>query len=1107
MEDDIRQWLEELGLGKYGDVFVENGIGVDVVADLDKDDLQQLGVNLGDSKRLLRAIAQLGSKEVAPASIQVAKDQDHRSTAAERRQLTVMFCDLVGSTELSRRLDPEDLRDIMARYQDAVASAVIRYEGHIAKFLGDGVLAYFGWPHAHEDQAARAVRAALDALTAVEKIKIVGETLRARVGIATGQVVVGDLVGDTASDLEAVSGETPNLAARLQGMALPGQVVINALTRQLIGMVFVLEDLGPHNLKGFEQSVPCWAVTGEGQAESRFDARHEETLTRFVGRKHELGLLTERWSQAKGGEGQVVLLAGGPGIGKSRLVRTLRDEILNETHFGLRYQCSPLHANTALYPIIQRLTRAARFSTEDDIDTKLDKLESLLRLSNANIASIAPIFATLLSLPAEDRYGSLELSPQLLRARTIEALVDQVTALSQLRPVLFVVEDAHWIDPTTKSLVAEIMAQVQGARVLVLITHRPERSDIWPDQPHLTSVALNRLSREQGAEIVHASGGEDLTSYIIERIVARADGVPLFVEALTQTVLDSGDIANMGNIPTTLQASLMASIDRLGSAKRLAQIGAVIGREFSHDLLAAITEQQELQLESDLEKLVRSGLVIRQGAATDRIYAFKQTLVQDAAYESLLISRRRELHRDIAETSERDFPEIFQTMPEVLAHHFSEAGQTDRAVFYWARAGNRAVERSANHEAIAHLERGLELVTALPEGLERDRSELDLRLMRGTVLLANKGYAAPEVTDAYTAARDLCQRVGTPEQQFAFTWGLWINAQQGARLVPAHGLSHELLEVAERQDKPILLLQARHSAWTSFLSTADFELCRQHSQRGHDDYDSAEHKTHVLLYGGHDPGVCASSHLMQSQWYLGHLEQAANSAQETLASAEKLGHPMTLILAHFFTSYYYLLCRDATVARQQAEICIALSQEHGVLNYGSLGNAVHGWATAVEGDLENGVAEISKGLAAWQRTGAGLRVPEFLAVLAEVQGWAGRPEQGLESITEALRLVEATGEKKCLAEIIRIKGGLLMLQPEENTDASEECFNLALKIARQQQAKMLELRAAVSLARIQAGTGRHDEARGVLSTIYEWFTEGLDTPDLRDAKALLDELK
>ena len=731
MERDIRKWLEDLGLGEYVERFVANDVDKDVLFHLDESDLERLGLSFGHRKKLLRAIAEREAVRAADSKgvLEVVKVAKPLSTVAERRQLTLMFVDLVGSTALSGRLDPEDMREVIGAYQNAVAREVARLEGHVAKFMGDGVLAYFGWPRAHEDEAERAVRAGLAIIEMIGKLATSAkESLAARVGIATGLVVVGDLIGEGAAQEEAVVGETPNLAARLQTLAAPGDVVVGEATRRLMVNLFDLEDLGPQELKGFTQPVRAWRVVGESRIEDRFEALHGLRLPPLVGRDQERALLLDRWRLAKGGEGQVVLLSGEAGIGKSRLVRELCEAIRDERHFHLLHQCSPHHTNTALHPVIRRLERATGFSAADTIDAKLDKLEALLRLATPNIDAIAPLFANLLSISAEGRYGPLDLTPQQRRDRSIEALVGQVLALSRQRPVLFILEDAHWIDSTTEILVAELIARVTNAAALVLITHRSDYARPWAGHPHLTSVTLNRLSRGQGRKIVQSVGGGELIESVIDGIVARAEGLPLHIEELSKTLLESPAPAEDAAIPTTLKASMMARLDQLGNAKQIAQVGSVIGREFSYPLIIAISHLSKDDTDVALASMVKSGLIYQHGTAPEARYQFKHVLVQDAAYESLLKRRRQRLHAQVATLLEEQFPGTVEFEPELLAYHWEQGQNVERALDYRLRAAGKADRLCALWEAVTHYLRALDLITQLAETPDTRRKFLETLL-------------------------------------------------------------------------------------------------------------------------------------------------------------------------------------------------------------------------------------------------------------------------------------------------------------------------------------------------------------------------------------------
>lgn len=762
MADDLARWLEKLDLGKYAKVFAEHEVSLRDLPHLTEEDLKELGLPLGPRRRLLAAIvasnispdlAQPGhsiKEEVAPALAQVT------GHSAERRRLTVLFADLVGSTELSRRLDPEDLREVLRRYQDAVAAVVMRYDGYIAKFLGDGVLAYFGWPRAHEDDGERAVHTGLETIGAVAAIDDgKGEYLQARVGIATGQVVVGDLVSGGRLDAQAVAGETPNLAARLQGTAEPGTVLIDVATRSLLGDVFEMRRSSDQVLKGFAEPVPAWRVLGERAVESRFEAAHGDGLTALVGREHEIGLLLDRWQVSSAGEGQVVLLSGPAGIGKSRMLSALSARIASHEHFRLRYQCSPYHSNIAFYPVIRQLELAAGFVSNDGVAEKLDKLERLLSLSAPDVQAVAPLFAMLLSLPAEDRYSPLNLSSQQLRERIIGALVEQLVGLAQQRPVLMLLEDAHWIDPSTEALFGESIAAITGAAVLILITHRPEYTSPWTAQSHFTSLPLSHFSRTQSARIVHAIAGDRFDTGVVERITERAGGIPLYVEELTKSLLESGSDGGKIDIPTTLQASLLARLDRLGEAKQIAQVGAVIGREFPHDLLAAVVALDADPLNDAVDRLLRSELVSRTGDAAAPRYVFRHALIQDAAYDSLLRERRRELHGRVAAALTAAGGDSGERAAEI-ATHLQRSGQDIEAAHAFTKAGDRARHLFANQEALTYFTVAMDLWRAHPDQDREGSHRLALGNRLAALLMLMGNYRRAE-----SVSREILDEVGT----------------------------------------------------------------------------------------------------------------------------------------------------------------------------------------------------------------------------------------------------------------------------------------------------------------------------------------------------------
>jgi class 3 adenylate cyclase/predicted ATPase len=1122
---DIAAWLRELGLERYQQVLRDNDVDAKVLPHLTAEDLKDIGVtSVGHRRRLLAAIEALRAKAATPEPKEpsaTAPPAAEPSREAERRQLTVMFVDLVGSTALSARLDPEDVGEVISRYQERCGEVVSRWDGHIAKYMGDGVLAYFGWPQAHEDDAERAVRAGLDLAQEVERLTTTdGVPLAARVGIATGLVMVGDLVGEGAAQEQRVIGETPNLAARLQGLAEPGSVVIAEGTRRLLGGLFDYVDLGRPELKGFAAPVRTWRVVGESVAESRFEALHGRQLTALIGREHEIGLLVDRWVRAKEGEGQVVLLSGEPGIGKSRIVRALRERLAGEPHTPLSHYCSPHHTNSALYPVMGLLERAAGFSRDDRADARLDKLESLLARGTEALGEAVPLVAALLGLETGERYPAPALSPQRQKQRTLEVLIDQVEGLAARQPVLAVYEDVHWIDPTTLEALDLLIERVQRLPVLVLITFRPEFSPPWTGHAHVMQLSLSRLTRRHGQALVAAvTGGKRLPDEVLDQILAKTDGVPLFVEELTKTVLESGLLTDAGDryevagplpplaIPATLHDSLMARLDRLAPVKEIAQIGAVIGREFSHDLLAAVSPVPEDQLKDALDQLVAAELIFRRGTAPEAAYTFKHALVQEAAYNSLLKSRRQQLHAHIALVLEEQFPDVAANRPEVLAHHLTNAELTEQAVRYWHRAGQQAAERFAHREAVAHLKKGVEVLQKLPDSSARDRQELDLQIALGSPLIVTKGYAAPEVEQAYLRAQKLSRRVGDAAQLFAATWGLWIGNLTRMQLESAQRLADELLSLSESQPDRAHFLQAYHAAWTTCLHLPRLSACAEHAGQGAALYDRDQDRSHKFLYGGHDPGVCAGNHRALSSWLLGFPDQAVVHAEEAVALARELNHLFSLVLALTFSSFLCHFRREPGSAREHVHSAAMVCTEEGIApHYLAIASIIRGWAEVQETRTIQGLAEIRHGLEQLEVMRVDHRRSYYLAILAEACGLVGEPEQGLSVLRTAAAFMEDTGEKLWQAEIHRLDGELLLHRSAERRGQAEASFQKAFTTARHQQARSLELRAATSLARFWADQGKRAQARDLLAPVYDWFTEGFDTVDLKEAKVLLDEL-
>ncbi len=1108
---DIGAWLHSLGMQQYEGAFRENAIDATVLPELTADDLKDLGVTLvGHRRKLLAAIAALrGDDRPAPAP----PDQDAPVPAAERRQLTVMFCDLVGSTPLSTRFDPEDLRELIGAYHRCVSDTVARFSGFVAKYMGDGVLIYFGYPEAHEDDAERAVGAGLAVIDAVRRLAT-AEPVDVRLGIASGPVVVGDLIGAGAAQERGVVGETPNLAARLQGLARPGTLVIADGTRQQIGALFELEDLGPRSLAGFEVPQRAWRVAGEGRVLSRFEALRPDAVP-LVGRGEELDLLLRRWQHAKSGEGRVVLISGEAGIGKSRLTAALSEHIAGEPHTRLRFFCSPHHQDSALYPFITQLERAASFERDDTADQKLEKLRGITAHSAHGDHEI-DLLAELLSLP--NSAANLNLSPQRKREMLFEALLRQLEALAGTWPVLMVFEDGHWIDPTSRELLDLTFDRVMRLPVLVVVTFRPEFHHAWGGQSQVTSLTLNRLGRQDGAALVERlAGGAGLHQEVVAEIVERADGVPLFVEELTKAVLESrpddqrvaavlaGGAPAAAAIPATLHGSLLARLDRLGPLpKEVGQIAAVIGRGFDYELIEEVARRPAAELQPGLARLTDAGLLFCRGVAPHSSYLFKHALVQDAAYGTLLRGRRQELHARVAAALERSFGDLVERQPELLAHHLTAAGATGRAVGQWLRAGQHAAARSTYHEAIAHLERGIKLFGTLPKGATDDALEFELQLALGRCLYVVWGPSSREASQAYVRACELAEGQGAVRPIFEAVYGLWQTNAASGRIPSARSFSDRLLHLTYHQADTGLRLQAHHSAWTTDWWSGQLENADTHAEAGRRLYDPEEHRSHRHLYGGHDPGACARYVGANSQWLLGYPESGATLGREALELSERLAHPHSLSLACAFVAGLHLSRREPEQALRlvgrleevAAEQRFVATVQPGILR---------GAALAMRGATDEAVWCLREALSAMARRGTTLYRPYGLAHLAEALALRGEHAPAQATIREGFEIMDTTGERWWEAELHRVSG--FTLCGLNRLEEGQEAFESALRIARHQRAKSLELRAATSLARLWSEQGRRVEARNLLPPIYGWFTEGFDTADLKDAKVLLAELE
>jgi predicted ATPase/class 3 adenylate cyclase len=1116
----IAEWLQKLGLGQYAQPFAENDISFSVLPDLTDQDLKEIGVSLGHRRQLLRAIAEMKRVEiVAPKLTNENVSAVAPQETAERRQVTVMFSDLVGSTALSARMDPEDLREVISAYQKCVAGAVGRFGGFVAKYMGDGVLIYFGYPQAHEDDAERAVRAGLELVAAVGGLKT-RAPLQTRVGIATGLVVVGDLIGSGASQEQTIVGETPNLAARLQGVAEPNSVIIAESTRKLLGNLFELQVVQAKDLRGIPEPVQAWAALRASSAKGRFEALRATGLTALVGREEELELLVQRWSKAKSGDGQVVLLSGEAGIGKSRLIVALLERLATEPHVRLRHFCSPQHTDSALYPIIGQMERAAGFADDDTPQARLDKLDAMLTRTSTPEVDVA-LFADMLSLPNDGRYPTLDLTPERRRHRTFEALSLQIEALTRSRPVLMIVEDAHWVDPTSLEAFGQAVGQIANLPVLLIMTFRSEFEPPWIGRSHVTALTINRLvERDVRAMIDNVIGNKPLSLEVRQDIMERTDGVPLFVEEITRAVLEAENEGAAQTIvpspalavPASLHGSLMARLDRVGQAKEIAQIGAALGRKFSHPLLAAVVRKPEAELASALDRLIAAGLLFQQGVPPHATYLFKHALVQDAAYGTLLREPRRALHARIAETLQSQFTEIAENQPELLARHCTEAGLIEQAASLWGKAGQRSLERSALVEAVAQLTRALNQIATLPASPALRREEMKLQVALITPLTHVKGYAAPETNAAVERARQLIEQAETlgeppddPLLLFSVLYGVWV-----ANYVAFDGgmmreLSTEFLALAEKQRATMPLSVGHRLVGTSLACTGDIAQGRAHLDRAAALYNPTEHRPLALRFG-QDVRVAILSNRALALWMLGHPTAALADTDQLLTDAREIGQAATVMYALFHAAHIQLFRGNYQAVNTLGEEVVALAEEKGALLWKGSGVIDQGCVSALTGKASDAVQMITAGIGLWRATGATAWMPLYRLHLAKAYSELDQFDEAWRNIRDAMSAIEDTKERWWEAEVNRTAGEITQLSPERDAAKAEEYFERALAVARQQQAKSWELRAAMSLARLWRDQGKVSQARELLAPVYGWFTEGFDTRDLKEAKALLAEL-
>ena len=1056
-----------------------------------------------------------------------------------RRQLTVMFCDIVGSTTLAGRLDPEEWRDIVRTYQETCAGVIHRFGGYIAQYLGDGILVYFGYPIAHEDAAVRAVKTGLGILAELNQMnRRLRQTerqpsfrpstkdtpqIRLRIGMHTGQVVVGDMGAGERHEPLAL-GDTPNIAARLQSVAKADTVVMSAAVYRLVEGFFACQTLGPHALKGRTTPISVYQVIGEQGAQSRFEVALEAGLSPLVGRTEELAFLRQRWEAAKVRAGQVVLLGGEPGIGKSRLVQELKEQVARSGEARREFRCSSYARNTAFYSVIDHLQRWLQFQGDEPADEKFRRLETALEGYRHLPEESVALFAALLALPLPARFAPLRLSPEQQRQKTQEALVAWLAEEAEERPLLIVWEDLHWVDPSTLDLVQMLIKRVAPLHLFALLVFRSsEFTPPWSPRPPVHLLTLSRLERRPVEELItHVAQGQRLPQNLVEHIAAQTDGVPLFVEELTKTIIEAGVPENSGDgaphtIPATLQDSLMARLDQLSrTARDVVQIAAVLGRAFSYALIRAVWPSDEQRLTRGLAQLVEAELIFQKGLLPQARWVFKHAMLQDTAYQSVLKSKRQQIHHQVADVLVKQFSDIRHQQPELVAHHYTEAGLLDQAIGFWQYAGEQAVQRSAHREGIGHFLKGLALLSELPETPDRTHRELTIQTRLGPSLMATKGYAAPEVERAYARAQELCQQLGETPQSFQVLRGLWVVHEMRAELRTARKLGEQLLALAQHLDDPDLLIEVHRALGNTLLWIGEFTHAREHLQKALALHNPEQHTALAFQYGTDPRTVCLLYETL-ALWILGYPEQALRQSREALARAEEGArqHSLSLAAALNWTGLLHQLRGEVEVTYERAGAGIALAQQCGFPDWELIGTIFRDWATATQSYNEAPVEQLQKVIAAWCATGAELLRPYFLGLLAEQYGKIGRSEKGLALLDEALAVVNTSAERFSEAELYRLRGELLVRDanrlsaqtstPSSNSEA-EGCFQKALFVARQQGAKSWELRAATSLARQWGKQGKRERARRVLTETTDWFTEGRETRDFQAAQALLAEL-
>lgn len=1117
MTVSLSDWLQLQGLEQYTQVLADNGVDLNSLRLLTDADLQALGVLLGHRRKLLHAIAGLDDSTKTTAPPEPSETASHDD--AERRQLSVMFCDLVGSTALSQRLDPEELRRLIRQYQDACVGAITRFEGYVAQYLGDGVLAYFGYPVALEGGAERAVHAALAVIERVRSLATeLAQPLRVRIGIDTGLVVIGR--GDSLTEQERTAiGDAPNIAARLQGLAAVDSVVLSERTRALIAGAFEFQDLGKHVLKGITDPVQAWQVSGERTTQTRFDVATGGRIDPMVGREMELDLALTAWGRANQGRLQVLLLCGEPGIGKSRIGHALRDQLVHRGAQIWQFQCSMHFINSALYPITTQLERALRFERDESPECRLRKLEGLLMGELGRPALEVNLLGRVFNLPVEAQYGPLAMSPQKQKEETLRAIIEMMQAASRRQPLLLLFEDMHWADPTTLEVIDQLLRRAD-IRALVVLTYRPEFRPSWIGQAHVSALTLGRLDAAQIESVVRrVTRSKPLPPEILAQIVSKTDGVPLFVEELTKAILEMPWLADKGDryelsgplpalaIPSSLRDSLMSRLDRLAAAKEIAQIGACIGREFSDELLALVSPLSRAELNGALDRLINSELVFKRGSGTDTLYVFKHALVQDTAHDSLLKSRRAEVHGKIAKILQQRFPDIAHSEPELIAAHLTTAGLPREAIPFWLKAGETCLARTAIQEAVSNLQNGLEQLPDLQDVTERQSFELDLRVVLAMAWTLLKGWASKEVFDTQIDAWRILESTGTRKHATRVLWGIWAYHVSRGEAEASLQWVRRMLDMADQSDDETLWFVAHWSASIGNYWHGDFVQCAHHAELILERYDPSRHGPVAEIFN-YDALTVALLHRAHCEARMGYSESAVKSIELAHKHATQLNAPVNMAYVHHQAAMTHLARRDGNATLKELDALQELSLRYGLQFFSAiLVPFLRAEALCVMGHYEESLQAFERVRPTWQAIGLNMSGPDANMYSAVAHGMLERVDEGLAAVERSLSQIAQPGFKQRteLSEVLRVKGWLL--EKQGNLEAAESAFRESLDTSRAQRAKTHELRTAISYARLLRSQNRAREARELLHTVYAGFTEGFDTQDLRDAKALLAELE